>query len=76
LFAVRPFSSACGGLADALKQRLAVNGLLFDPKILLDVLGQSVVDLCMAGYRLFLTGSSIEVNVVAAARAKQNAAMA
>ena len=55
---------------------LAVNSLLFNPKVLLDVLGQSVVDFCMAGYRLFLTGSRIELNVVAAARAKQNAAMA
>ncbi len=76
MFAVRPFSSSRGGLADAIKRRLAVNGLLFDSKILLDVLVKSVVDLCMAGYRLFLTGSSIEVNVVAAARAKQNSAMA
>jgi len=57
-------------------ERLAVNSLLFGPKILLDVLSQSVIDFCMAGYRLFLTGSRIEVNVVAAARAKQNAAMA
>ncbi len=76
MFSIRPFNSSRGGLADALKRRLVVNGLLFDPKILLDVLGQSVVDFCMAGYRLFLTSSSIEVNVVAAARAKQNAAIA
>ncbi len=59
MFDVRPFSSSRGGLADSLKLRLAVNGLLIDPTILLDVLGQSVVDFCMAGYRLFLTGSSI-----------------
>ena len=56
--------------------RLAVNTLFLYSKILLNVLGQSVVDFCMAGYRLFLSGSRIEVNVVTTARTKQKTSMA
>ncbi len=54
---------------------LAVNTLFLYPKVLLNVLGQSVVDFRMAGYRLFLSGRRIEVNVVASTRTKQNTSM-
>jgi hypothetical protein len=56
--------------------QLFCEGLLFDAQVSLDVLGQSVIDFCMAWYRLFLPGSGIEINVMAATSTKQNAAVA
>jgi hypothetical protein len=50
------------------------SGSALEAEELLDVFGESVVNLAMAGDRLALTGGGVPVEVVAAAVTKQNAA--
>ncbi len=46
-----------------------------ESQVLPDVLGEIVFDFCVSGYRLFLAGFGIEVDVVAGAGSEEHAAV-